>query len=160
VAECIDWDRSIRVNLAAGGLFAATAPTVQEVVLQPSKGLTVRVLLELFGARRIVLAPRPLVGVPLQALVGLDVQVDSLGVEDTEPVEQVVSGGVGAHRGRHVVVVLVTAWTGLSWPIRYQYSLGGRRTEARYLTLDNATLVAVTTPPYGRPPYALPGAAW
>lgn len=48
---------SLVQNVAAGVVFAATSPRVERVVVQPSEGLTVRRLLELFRARRIVSLP-------------------------------------------------------------------------------------------------------
>ena len=44
-------------NVAAGIVFAATMPEAPPVVLQPWEGITIRRLLELFGARRIVSLP-------------------------------------------------------------------------------------------------------
>ncbi|MFN2607367.1 MAG: NAD-dependent epimerase/dehydratase family protein [Acidimicrobiales bacterium] len=54
-------------NVAAGIVFAATAPALPRLVLQPWEGLTARRLLELFGATRFLRLPeavaRPAIGV-------------------------------------------------------------------------------------------------
>jgi nucleoside-diphosphate-sugar epimerase len=49
-------------NVAAGIVFAATAPAMAPIVLQPWEGMTTRKLLELFGAERLVSVPGATVG--------------------------------------------------------------------------------------------------
>lgn len=44
-------------NVGAGIVFAATMPAAPEIVLQPSEGMTVRRLMELLAARRVVSLP-------------------------------------------------------------------------------------------------------
>ena len=55
-------------NVAAGILFAATAPSCPPIVLQPDEGITTRGLFELFGARRFVSLPASLAALGLGAL--------------------------------------------------------------------------------------------
>lgn len=54
-------------NVAAGVLVAATSDRVPPIVLHPWEGLTARRLLELFGARRVVAVPGPVMTAGLRA---------------------------------------------------------------------------------------------
>lgn len=68
-----DWPVPVALvgNVAAGIMFAATVPEPRAIVLQPWEGITARLLVELFGVRRVVPLPPALPNFALSRLASV-----------------------------------------------------------------------------------------